>query len=56
MPVSLKKTPAISSWKEYQRRLPEEAEVSIVDFLQAFAIICGGVSAILKNIDFDEKV
>jgi hypothetical protein len=48
------KRPAISTWKEYQKRLPTQAE-SEKWIYNAVCIICGQVSGNLLMIDFDQQ-
>ncbi|HAT11844.1 MAG TPA: hypothetical protein DCS97_14925 [Planctomycetes bacterium] len=49
------KRPAIGAWKDYQTRLPTEAEVSawFANPHAACCLICGAVSGNLELIDFD---
>lgn len=49
------KRPALAGWKDYQQRLPTEAEVSawFANAHDAMCIVTGGVSGNLELIDFD---
>lgn len=54
IPVRADKRPAISSWQEFQKRLPTPEEVKSWDWA-GIGVICGEVSSNLVCIDIDTK-
>ena len=52
--IKKRKMPSFATWKEYQHRLPTEAEWKRW-FADALCIVCGAVSGNLRVIDFDQK-
>ncbi len=58
IPVNKDKTPALSGWKEYQRRLPSREECNRwanIKGIPNLAVVCGRVTQGLEIIDIDNK-
>ena len=57
IPVNSNKTPMVSSWKEFQNRLPSQDECKKWGSMkkEGVAVICGAISGGLEIIDIDNK-
>ena len=57
IPVNSDKTPMVSSWKEFQNRLPSQDECKKWGAMKkdGVAVICGAISGGLEVIDIDNK-
>jgi hypothetical protein len=53
--ITKDKRPSLHKWKDYQQRLPTEAEWERWNAHDALCIICGEVSGNLLMIDFDQQ-